>query len=444
MNIIEAAMQHWRQHTCIKFRPRQPQDYFFVRFRSDTPGCWSLVGRQMDRLGQGQDVSIGQGCANLNVVVHEIGHVIGFYHEQSRSDRDKYINIVWNNVLPGYSLQFRKESDLNHGVPYDYTSTMQYPQWAFSKELFEKSTIVALDPAHQRFLSKNYPLSFRDRKLANYIYSCSASCSSSETTQCQNGGYLKSTYENGQQCSCECPPNAQGTLCETVLRSDYYEPLPCGGLVKEEGRIQTPNFPHRLAPYESCMWDIRAPSPSQTVSIKFEGFDFAPRFTKAGTKVINKCFNETIEIRLKNNDIYNGDIYCGNDIAPGTVLKADGPRAVIIITANDRMIGQGLKAKVKFGKLGDTIGDNEDDDDDTNEVGPIKPDPATTKLPITTMPPIITVPTDEPRTVAPFTFPPFTLIPTTRPQPGIVTISSLLEEYEKESKKTLPPIMPPY
>lgn len=448
MNVIEAAIQHWRQHTCLTFRPRQPNDYYFIRFRSDTQGCWSLVGRQADRMGQGQDVSIGQGCANLNVVVHEIGHVIGFYHEQSRSDRDQYIDIVWSNVLPGFALQFRKESDSSYNIPYDLTSTMQYPQWAFSKEIFEKSTIVARNPAYQRFLSKNYPLSFRDRLLANQMYQCTTACSTSVGGgSCQNGGYMRATgggyeYGGGSQCSCDCPPNYTGPNCETQLRSDYYDELPCGGIVTKAGRIETPGYPQRTAPGQSCMWDIRAPAGS-TVSLRFDGFEFAPRFTKPGTKVINKCFNETVEIRLKSGNMYDGDTYCGTDLAPGTVLRSDGPRAVIIITANDKMYGSGLSARVKFtdSRGQEDEGEEEIKDDQSNS-RPQTPQPLT---PLTTPQPPVT-PTDI-FTPAPPSPPPRPFVSTFPPimppqPPSVVTTSSLLEEYEKESKKTLPPVFP--
>lgn len=460
MAVIEAAMEHWRKHTCISFRQRQAGDISFVRFRSDTQGCWSLVGRQVNSpngYGQGQDVSIGQGCANLNVVVHEIGHVIGFYHEQSRSDRDQYIDIVWSNVLPGYALQFRKESDTNFGIPYDLTSTMQYPQWAFSKEIFEKSTIVAKNPAYQRFLSKNYPLSFRDRLIANQMYSCTTACGGSGS--CQNGGYSRSTASGGSfggasSCSCDCPPNYTGQQCETRLRSDYYDELPCGGVISQPGTIETPGYPQRTQPFSSCMWDIQAPA-GHRVSIKFNGFEFAPRFTKPGTKVINKCFNETVEIRLRNANIYDGDAYCGTDIAPGTVLKSDGPRAVIIITANDKMVGTGLSARVRFQRDGEpeTDEDNEIDDNQTNQIKPQTPQPPTQEIVTTTT--TTTRPSDDLITTTPtYTVQPpeFTVRPPVvntlppimppRPPPSVVTTSSLLEEYEKESTRTFPPVGP--
>ncbi len=59
--------------------------------------CWSLIGR----VGGKQEISIGTGCEYKGVVIHELMHSLGFWHEQSRPDRDTYVEIVFKNVMEG-------------------------------------------------------------------------------------------------------------------------------------------------------------------------------------------------------------------------------------------------------------------------------------------------------------------------------------------------------
>ena len=64
-----------------------------------------------------------------NIVVHEIGHAIGWIHEQARPDRDSYIRINYNVIPPSWHSQFDKfaSSDINdYDVDYDYRSIMHY------------------------------------------------------------------------------------------------------------------------------------------------------------------------------------------------------------------------------------------------------------------------------------------------------------------------------
>ncbi|KXJ12850.1 Zinc metalloproteinase nas-15 [Exaiptasia diaphana] len=68
----------------------------------------------------------------------------GVYHEQSRPDRDRYVEILWHNIQPGKEKNFRKygHGQLDKlGLPYDTSSIMHYDRYLFSKS--QKPTIVA-------------------------------------------------------------------------------------------------------------------------------------------------------------------------------------------------------------------------------------------------------------------------------------------------------------
>ena len=59
------------------------------------------------------------------------------YHEQSRSDRDETINVLWDNLSKGYAAQFAKANDQNFSIRYDVLSVLQYPTWVSASLAFK-------------------------------------------------------------------------------------------------------------------------------------------------------------------------------------------------------------------------------------------------------------------------------------------------------------------
>ena len=134
-------MDHWENHTCIRFVPRTTQRDYVTFFPGK--GCYSYIGR----IGGNQGISVGRWCLAVYIVLHEIGHAIGYFHEQSRPDRDEHVKIIKENIGDNRELQFEKLTEDkvdSYGVGYDYNSIMHYDETAFSRN--GNQTIVALDP----------------------------------------------------------------------------------------------------------------------------------------------------------------------------------------------------------------------------------------------------------------------------------------------------------
>ena len=113
----------------------------------------------------------------LGQIIHEIGHIIGFFHEQSRPDRDEYITINWENIMDPVrnNVNFQAaenqiDSDLL-AVPYDINSIMHYQPTAFG--INSQKTIEALDKNLEFLMGNRVGLSFYDSKTVSLAYKCS-------------------------------------------------------------------------------------------------------------------------------------------------------------------------------------------------------------------------------------------------------------------------------
>ena len=157
-NRVNDAIKHWQENTPIRFIQRTDNNsqYYpnYVSFKQYIPTrqeqenqeeifhCSSPIGMQ----GRGeQSIIISDECV-IGDVIHEIGHTVGLWHEQSREDRDKYVEILWENVQDGKQPDgtYDPTKDNRHNFDqhitdgdqigsYDYCSIMHYGAWYFSK-----------------------------------------------------------------------------------------------------------------------------------------------------------------------------------------------------------------------------------------------------------------------------------------------------------------------
>ncbi|XP_040602181.1 astacin-like metalloendopeptidase [Mesocricetus auratus] len=166
--VIMEAFAEFERFTCIRFVAYQGhRDFISILPLS---GCFSGVGRS----GGMQVVSLALTCLQKGrgIVLHELMHVLGFWHEHSRADRDRYIRINWNEILPGFEINFIKSRSSNMLVPYDYSSVMHYGRFAFSWR--GQPTITALwNPSVT--IGQRWNLSTSDVTRVCRLYNCSQS-----------------------------------------------------------------------------------------------------------------------------------------------------------------------------------------------------------------------------------------------------------------------------
>eukprot|EP01098_Paradermamoeba_levis_P001171 TRINITY_DN1131_c0_g1_i3.p1 TRINITY_DN1131_c0_g1~~TRINITY_DN1131_c0_g1_i3.p1 ORF type:complete len:453 (-),score=154.09 TRINITY_DN1131_c0_g1_i3:89-1447(-) len=151
----ETAIQHWMNNTCLKFEltnstevsrgpvseTRKKNHYILIRPSS---GCSANVG--FTPTSTPQYLNLGDGCGTGNIV-HELAHAFGILHTQSRQDRDLFVKIRWENIVPTHTHNFEKSDPHNFKElgDYDFGSIMHYPATAFSKD--SSITIQQLKPA---------------------------------------------------------------------------------------------------------------------------------------------------------------------------------------------------------------------------------------------------------------------------------------------------------
>ncbi|XP_055344907.1 hatching enzyme 1.2-like [Paramacrobiotus metropolitanus] len=140
---IEAAMRFIENETkCLQFQ-RQTREGEYIHFRVGrySSQCEAQIGRHPGSL---TTVFMGTGClASQGTIIHEILHALGMFHEQSRPDRDDYVEIYAENIEPRALHNFAVLRNMSmYGTQYDVESIMHYHPFEFKKKGSNQPTIL--------------------------------------------------------------------------------------------------------------------------------------------------------------------------------------------------------------------------------------------------------------------------------------------------------------
>lgn len=162
---VNQAIAHIHENTPVRFVARTTQANY-VRFIRNPGQNWSSSpigmrgGEQIIRLSDG---------SNMGVIVHECCHSLGILHEQSRCDRDQFVQIRYDNITAGFEGNFDKfcaAQGFQDYFDYDYGSIMHYGATSFSKN--GQPTIVPLRAGVT--IGQRNGLSTNDRLTIAHLY----------------------------------------------------------------------------------------------------------------------------------------------------------------------------------------------------------------------------------------------------------------------------------
>lgn len=195
---IEDAISVWESQTPIRFIDLNsagvnsfmyPDYVKFVPEYSEHPGASCAVTNIGKQSSGGEQLALIYPKCQMGNLIHEIGHLVGLWHEHQRPDRDQHVRIVNANIIPEERsyLQFatpfcNKVTNIcdyprDDLTEYDYCSIMHYGETAFSRDPSSLRTIIPLHPERITECTKigqRDNLSSVDINAVNEIYGSSS------------------------------------------------------------------------------------------------------------------------------------------------------------------------------------------------------------------------------------------------------------------------------
>jgi hypothetical protein len=177
--IMRLAIEHWEANSNVRFYnatgmptvdPTYGFAYPYIEFVNGNNVNSSQIGRNAN--GGRQELKIQSAPWVYDEVVgagiHELGHAIGMDHEHNANDRDNFINLNLNNVLPEKRYNFNRRTTNYYQIgAVDFQSVMIYDSQAFASS---PNLIVMTRKSDGSTFSGNSVTSSTDRQWVNNLY----------------------------------------------------------------------------------------------------------------------------------------------------------------------------------------------------------------------------------------------------------------------------------
>ena len=128
----------------------------------------SVNSSYVGRIGGRQVINIHN--FTMDVIVHEIGHAVGLFHEHNHPNRDNYINVNFENIKKGHN-NWRKIRTNYYAIGgVDFNSVMLYDSYLFNSDyVYDINTPIMTKKDGSKF-NGGLELSETDRKWANTFH----------------------------------------------------------------------------------------------------------------------------------------------------------------------------------------------------------------------------------------------------------------------------------